>query len=123
MANINITITNLRAIRSAFSAAPFLMAREMNLAIRRTVIAIGRRSRINTPVDTGRLRASTYENFSHLRGEVGTKTNYDYFVHEGTRFMRARPYLAMAVNDSNREVDEFFTHALNNVLQEVGHRT
>lgn len=121
--SITVVITNLSAIRSAFRAAPFLMTRQMNLAIRKTVISIGRKSRKNTPVDTGRLRASTYENFSNLRGEVGTNTNYDYFVHEGTRFTKARPYLARAIEQSRPEIDEFFTDALNTVLHEVGRRT
>lgn len=75
---------------------------------------------INTPVLTGRLRASTYSKFEPLRGEVGTNTNYDRFVHEGTRYMKARPYLKMAVDDSNSEVNELFTRAAQEVLNDIG---
>lgn len=96
------------------------MAKELNKAITSAVISIGRQSRINTPVLTGRLRASTYEHFGNLKGEVGTNTNYDVFVHEGTRYMKARPYLKDAVSESNTQVDVLFKKAVQNVLDTIG---
>jgi len=96
------------------------MARELNTAIKKSVLTIQGLSMTNTPVLTGRLRASTRSLFSNLRGEVGTHTNYDVFVHEGTRFMPARPYLRDAVEESNGEVGDFFTSAVDNVLKEIG---
>jgi hypothetical protein len=110
-------------IRAAFKLAPTLMTRELNLAIRKSVLTIGRRSRQNTPVLTGRLRASTAERFSNLQGEVGTHTNYDVFVHEGTKFMKGRPYLQQAVESEGVEVQKFFTDAVENVLNDIGKKT
>lgn len=121
--NINITITNLPQIRAAFNKAPALMTAELNIAIPKAVLNIQRKSMINTPVDTGRLRASTRSKFDNLRGEVGTNTNYDIFVHNGTRFMPARPYLADAVTNSNAETERFFTQAVDNVLNKIGKAT
>lgn len=124
MANeIKITIKNLPQIKAAFAAAPGLMKNELNTAIRKTVLTIGRQSRINTPVLTGRLRASTYESFGDLKGEVGTHTNYDIYVHEGTRYMKARPYLADAVTSSENDTDKFFTNAVDTVLHTIGEKT
>lgn len=122
MADIQIKITNLPEIRSAFRQSPVLMTRELNKAIKSTTVLVQRRSMMNTPVDTGRLRASHYTKFSPLRGEVGTNTEYDIFVHEGTRFMKSRPYLRKAVEGSP-EIDGFFTDAVNSVLSEIGKRT
>lgn len=116
MADIEIKIINIAAIRDAFNRAPAAMRQELAMAIKRIVFVIGRQSRINTPVDTGRLRASTYERFTGLSGEVGTNTTYDFFVHEGTRFMKAQPYLRLAVEGSQPEVDQTFTQAVNNVF-------
>lgn len=121
MADIQITIKNLPEIKRAFNMSPTLMTRELNTAIRQSVLMIGGRSRINTPVDTGRLRASTYEHFSPLKGEVGTNTSYDLFVHGGTRFMPARPYLRKAVEQTDYE--QFFTTAVQTVLNEIGRMT
>ena len=120
MANIEVEIKNLAQIKSAFRQAPADMVRELDKAIKKTVVVIGRGSRKNTPVDTGRLRASTYEKFRPLAGEIGTNVSYDAFVHDGTRFMKARPYLAMAVSGASHDIDKFFTEAVENVLIKVG---
>lgn len=123
MPEISIRISNIDQIKAAFARAPALMTRELNKAIQRTVLTIGRTSRQLTPVDTGRLRASTYERFSNLKGEVGTNTEYDVFVHEGTRFMKARPYLRSAVQRHQGQVDGFFTDAVQQVLNVIGEQT
>lgn len=123
MAQIAIKIKNLSQIKAAFGKAPRLMARNLDLAIRKTVLTIEADSKRNTPVQTGRLRASTYDRFSPLRGEVGTNTDYDKFVHEGTRFMKGRPYLRLAVQSNEQNTDRFFTDAVQNVLNEIGRAT
>ena len=120
---VSIKITNLREIKAAFKMAPRLMKKELNIAIRKTTLNIQGRSMKNTPVDTGRLRGSTKSLFSDLRGEVGTHTNYDVYVHSGTRFMKARPYLAKAAAEGQSETDAFFTEAVDNVLHKVGKAT
>lgn len=117
---ISIRITNLPQIRAAFSKAPKEMVKELNKAIQKTVLSIGRDSRRSTPVDTGRLRASTYEKFSNLKGEVGTNTSYDIFVHEGTRYMRGRPYLRKAVESNEGVTEKSFVDAVQNVLDKIG---
>lgn len=123
MPEISIRIKNIAEIKRAFAMAPSLMAKELNVAISQVVLTIGRKSRQNTPVDTGRLRASTYERFGNLRGEVGTNTEYDLFVHEGTRFMRSRPYLRQAVNASDSETQRFFGDAVQRTLDKIGRET
>lgn len=120
MPDIAVKITNLPQIREAFNKAPYLMAGELNLAIRKSIFTIQGASVRNTPVATGRLRASTSSQFSNLRGEVGTHTNYDVYVHEGTRYMKARPYLADAVKETNDIIQKFFTVAVQNVLDKIG---
>lgn len=123
MDNVQIRIVNVAQIKAAFALAPRLMTIKLNQAIMRSVLVIGRDSRRNTPVDTGRLRSSTFERFSNLRGEVGTNTNYDYYVHQGTRFQRAQPYLLRAVEGNQGTVEQLFTDAVNSVLSEIGNKT
>src|SRR3990167_5763940 len=95
--SIQIKIKNLPQIKAAFARAPALMTREMNIAIRQVVIGIGGQSKKHTQVRTGRLRGSTYNKFANLRGEVGTNVVYDKWVHWGTKYMEAQPYLWTAV--------------------------
>lgn len=130
---ISIKITNLPQIRAAFAQAPYLMAKQMQSAIHSALIAIKARSMSQTPVDTGRLMRSTYTKemkYSALNftGEVGTgypsdpQAYYDIFVHEGTRYMKGRPYLRQAVEQKEGDVDEFFHKAVQNVLDEIGRK-
>lgn len=117
---VSIKITNLNEIRAAFSKAPQIMTVNLQKAIQRSILRIGARSRRNTPVRTGRLRASHYERFySTLKGEVGTNTSYDLFVHEGTRFMRGRPFLRFAVEQEQTSVDNEFKHAVQDTLDKI----
>ena len=118
--NVQVKIKNLPEIRAAFAKSPRVMTKNLNQAIRRVGLEIGADSRRNTPVDTGRLRSSHYENFTNLKGIVGTDTNYDFFVHEGTRFMKARPFLAQAVQENERFTDKEFTKAVQDTLDEIG---
>lgn len=123
MANgISIRITNLPQIKAAFSKAPQLMSQQLNIAIKKTLFTVESAGKPTTPVDTGRLRASWYTRFGNFRGETGTNTNYDIFVHNGTRFMRARPYLYNAVKFTENRVENFFTQAVDNVLSDIGRR-
>ena len=116
-------ITNLPQITRAFNKAPQLMTQELNTAIKKSLFTVHRKSVINTPVDTGRLRASTKSKFSNLQGEVGTHTNYDYYVHWGTRYQSAQPYLLTAIEDSHEDVEKFFIKAVDNVLNKIGKAT
>lgn len=84
---------------------------------------IERNSRILTPVDTGRLRASHRSIFRDMYGEVGTHTHYDLFVHEGTRYMRSRPYLRNAVAKADPQIQLFFQKAAQSTLDTIGKAT
>lgn len=121
---IEIKITNLPQLKRAFGLSPVLMGKNMSKAVQKTTFVISRQSRINTPVATGRLRASHYERFYgsglNFSGEVGTHTSYDRFVHEGTRFMKARPYLSDAISQEQTTVDKFFTEAVQDTLDQIG---
>jgi hypothetical protein len=117
---VKIKITNIDQIRAAFAKSPRIMTVNLQKAIQRSILRIGGRSRRNTPVRTGRLRASHYERFSAaLRGEVGTNTSYGTFVHEGTRFMRGRPYLRFAVEQEQTAIDTEFKDAVQDTLNQI----
>lgn len=120
---IEIKITNLADIQKAFSLAPTLMVRDLNLAIQRSLLEVFMDSKDGTPVDSGLLYNSTYTRFSNLKGEVGTNTEYDVFVHEGTRFMRARPYLRNSIEKNANNIESNFARAVQNTLDKIGAQT
>lgn len=54
------------------------------------------------PVDTGRMRSSIHLDGPHAGPDgpyydILAATNYAIFVHEGTRFLQARPFLLNAL--------------------------
>jgi HK97 gp10 family phage protein len=63
--------------------------------INRLAAGVERYAKQLTPVDTGRLRASIFYSpaNSFLQAVVSTNTEYAIYVHEGTKYMRARPFM------------------------------
>lgn len=120
MVRINVTIKNLPEIRRAFSQSPKLTVKYVNRAIEKSLLSIERDSKINTPVRTGYLRASHRTLFGNLRGELEPKAAYAIYVHEGTRYMRARPFLLNAVNSNESLVEREFKQAVQTVLDDIG---
>lgn len=60
----------------------------------RTAIAVESGAKRNTPVDTGRLRASIVrQEFGRFNRTVGTNVEYAIHVEFGTRYQRAQPFL------------------------------
>lgn len=67
---------------------------------------IERIAKMNAPVDTGRLRADigTKLKQRELEGVVYSNISYSVYVHEGTRYMKARPYLLNAIKGEEPKV-------------------
>jgi HK97 gp10 family phage protein len=124
MTQVHIEIKNIAEIRRAFDQAPRLMNSEFKDALQRSAIQVQRESMIRTPVLTGRLRASHTFDVSgsglQMKAEVGPTVNYGMFVHEGTRFMKGRPFLKEGADASLNEIDDYFTKATQNVFDKIG---
>lgn len=127
MSDIQITIKNSDQIVAAFKRAPERMRRAFPKAINRTLLTIGGKAAKNAPVRTGNLRGSILDpdrglilaTESMFKGSVGSGTGYGAFVEQGTRFMRAQPYLGPAVTDSQQQTEQFFTEAVGSVMSEI----
>ncbi len=119
-----IKIKNLDAILRAFKAAPKIMTSELSRAIKKSAFKIEGTSKRLTPVDTGRLRASHRTKFGvrQLSAMVSTNVDYAIFVHEGTSRVEARPFLSDAVEVEQRNIDKFFTQAVDNALNRIGRK-
>ncbi len=123
MPNISIEIKNMPQIRSAFAKAPVLMASNLNKAIRKSLLQIQADSMRNSPVATGRLRASHTTRFSSLRGELEPTAHYAFFVHDGTKYMRGRPFLLNAVQTNEQIVNSNFEKSVQDTLDTIGGMT
>ena len=65
-----------------------------------------RASKKRTPVDTGFLRASHRVLTGAEKVILRPFAPYAVYVHEGTRFMKSRPFLQWAVEDTKTELDK-----------------
>lgn len=132
MPDISIKITNLPQIRAAFAKAPGLMVEELNKAIAKTLLSIKAKEvleyrTLGIRVITGGLITSIQRGYyqRNLYGEVGPNVtgspgvDYAIYVHSGTRYMKARPFLLNAVGDSRNETTRYFVNSVNTVLDKI----
>lgn len=59
-----------------------------------------REAKIASPIDTGRLRSSIMTSIGNLQARVAAHVHYAIFVHEGTRYMKARPFMEIGLAKS-----------------------
>lgn len=114
MPNISITIDAAKYDKF-LKDAPNKMARIMQNVIYKGALLVERFSKINAPVDTGRLRASISTEIHPMQATVSTHTNYAVFVHEGTRRMSARPFMTTAANSADKEIGDIINDELKNL--------
>lgn len=106
MPNIQIRVNpSFQSIGHAFKLIQLGAA--LQRAIERFSFVIERESKKVTPVDTGRLRASIVTDIGNLRAKIAPHTNYAGFVHEGTRYMRARPFMMWGVEAAKGDMRIF----------------
>ncbi len=124
MTKVHVEIKNIAEIKHAFGQAPRLMGDAFKQALQKSAVQVQRESMIRTPVLTGRLRASHTFDVSgsglQMKAEVGPTANYGMFVHEGTRFMKGRPFLKEGADASLVEIDDYFTKATQDVFDRIG---
>lgn len=129
MTQVHIEIKNIAEIKHAFGQAPRLMNDAFKQALQKSAVQVKRESMLNVSdnmvnVRTGRLRSSHRFSVSgsglQMKAEVGPSVSYAVFLHEGTRFIRARPFLKVAAESSLDEIDDYFTRATQDVFDKIG---
>lgn len=133
--SFKIEISNLDSIKDLLSKYPTRSREEFNKAIRKAVLAVERESKKNSPVDTGRLRASHQVRISELEGEVTPTVNYAIYVHENPRAGRTGgfspqgqkykrfassggyKYLENAALSMTQNIQGFFAEAMVNIFK------
>lgn len=122
--NVQVRIKNLPQIQSAFGIAPALMNRELGMAVKKSAFLVEGQSKIRTPVRTGFLRNSHQTRFMNgglnYKAIVEPTAYYAGFVHEGTRFQRAQPFLREGLEASETQIQFLFRTAVQNVFNQIG---
>ena len=113
---ISVTIDADKAI-AYFNGLPSKMEVAMNCAIARSAFVFEGNAKERTPVDTGRLRASIWTMTERLSATVSTNVEYARYVHEGTSFMRGRPFMRWGLEDAAGDIRGIIQDEIERALQ------
>lgn len=128
---IKVNVKNLKKLQKAFRKAPKKTVSETNDAIMKSIFTIETESKEETPVLTGRLRASigggTFQGgsypegegirFKSLYGAIGPTTDYAIYVH------RRKPFMELGIRASMSDINKFFQQAADNVVKFIARKT
>jgi len=118
--SIKITIPDRARLVGALKSVPDKIVPELRKATAAAALSIETESKKLSPVDTGRLRSSIATSLGVGQMGIGAivKTNvfYAIYVHEGTRKMRARPFMQQAVSGLEQKIEKFYTESIDRAL-------
>lgn len=100
-----------KRLEAYLKKAPEVTARALSTAILKGTLMAEGIARRTSPHDTGRLASSIFTEIRPLFGKVETDTEYAIFVHDGTRFIRARPWMKQAAEQI--DLDDIIKAELN----------
>lgn len=115
-----IEVKGLNEIVRNYATAPPKVKDELNKAIRFAGVRIQREAKIEAPVLTGNLRSQIrFTNLQDGRGVVGSYVQYSVYVHEGTKFMKANPFMERALIASKADINVIFNTAVRKISEHL----
>ncbi len=91
--------------------------------IRNIVETVEGKARQNAPVDTGELRDSISSRVdTAARGFITASAPHAIYVHEGTRYMAARPFIKDAIEQSDGAIRRVAIAFGNDIFKQVAGR-
>lgn len=124
MQKLSIKITGLDELRSKISGIQSNIAQTLEEGMREAaflVEAAGKRqitSGPNRAIKTGFLRSSIgVQSVMAYRATVVASAYYGIYVHEGTRYMRARPFLTAGLQDAAPGIEDIFGKRVNKLIE------
>ena len=85
--------SNSDKIAKILKEKPRLVAFHMAIAIKQSAFLVERFAKQVTPYATGQLKRSISADIYPTIATIQPHTNYAIFVHEGTRYMKGRPFM------------------------------
>jgi HK97 gp10 family phage protein len=129
MATVHIELKNEAQIMRAFKNAPTVFLKELQESILRAgVFTAGEVKQVITsgenmfksPIDTGAMRRGVQmQQTGKLKAIITPSrlTPYALFVHEGTRFVQARPFFEITAQRHREKIQKFFHNEINAIVK------
>lgn len=116
MINVSVKVDTSKLDKYMGQLPPKIVS-AISIAIRKSAFLVEREAKQEAPVDTGRLRASIYTDITPNVATISPYVNYAIYVHEGTRYIRANPFLNRASKNAEGGIQDFFDQEINNAIQ------
>jgi len=112
-----VKLDDLQDFKKTLKRLPRDLNKEIGKAMRKSILLIEKKAKPITPVDTGRLRASIRPDFIRTyEGAIAPHTDYAIYVHEGTRYMKGRPFMTKALQQSSESIEGLFKSAIDKAI-------
>jgi len=117
---INIEVKGAEEFKAAMEKFDSGMQRQVREQLFNWAADVKESARQRVPVKTGNLQWSIYSKVGEWVAEVGAEASYAMFVELGTRYMRARPFLFPAVQESLPRLEAVICEAIEAAKREAG---
>lgn len=119
---IKVTTTpSIDSIISRFKGFEEILVTKLKEGVLGYSYLVERGAKIFSPVDTGRLRSSIGVSLEvgggGLSSFIQPTVNYAIYVHEGTRYMKGRPFMEWGLNAYRRAGDALMIKKINEALK------
>jgi HK97 gp10 family phage protein len=116
MNNISVTIDRAQ-VTKYLKSRPENISKAITMVIKKATYLVERTAKIKSPVDTGRLRSSIFTEIHPMIAMVSTNTNYARYVHDGTRYISAQPFMRQASETVSQQMKDIVEQEVRNALQ------
>jgi len=108
---------NIDDVQRALKKNSKKVAFHISIAIRKSAFIVEGLAKRDAPVDTGRLRSSISSSIFPLIATVQPTVNYAVFVHEGTAFISANPFMTRASRAAQIPIASVFSKEIGKALK------
>lgn len=122
----SIKFVGLNELLKAFRRMPREMASTINAGMKEAAFEVERTAKIRITsgperaIKTGALRASIgVTSLLPYKATITAQQRYGLFIHEGTRYMRARPFLKKGLEDAIPKIEKIFGKRVKTVIQNI----
>ena len=112
-----VKIEGLDKLTRGLDRFPSNLKAEFKNAMNKAAFLVEAKAKPVTPVDTGRLRGSIRADYIRtFEAAIAPHTTYAIFVHEGTRYMKGRPFMKWGLEQSLPTIEGLFKSAVDKAL-------
>jgi len=116
---VTIDIEGVEQFKAAMAKLDSGMQRHVHEQLASWAANVKALARRTVPVRTGYLRSTIYAKIQGWVAQIGAEATYAMFVEFGTRYMRARPYLAPAIQQYLPQLETIISEAIEHARREA----